>query len=296
MEKGVLTHVRRYLIALAFVCFMLANFCVHHAYAAAPVVKITTSSKYYQADGETKEVESLHGRTSSGKKIWTYKSKKCTATELSPLSYTIHDGRVQVIEGKTLKLVNLQTGEVVKKVTLEESMWRCLLITVCADNDIFIAPVRGRYVYKFSSKGKMIWKKKIPKDCYFPYEIEHNGSSVRISYEEGGSFKIKDKCEVSKKYVCIRSMTDTKIKYYNLKHVNGYLKKSGDLKSMSISKPVCLRIPDEEYYPDTPCMRISRTKMKKYIKECKDYNGSGFYCVVYIKNGKCIKIEDVYWS
>lgn len=157
---------------------------------AVPVSAKTTVSKVTctRVDKNGRQYFVMYGKTSTGKKVWKYTSKTYTSTELNALSYKTVGNKVYIIEGRMLPVLNKQTGKaLLKKNPFFAKNKSGMVMYVDSAGNLYTTGYYERVIYKISPKGKVLWKKTVRSDCYWPYKMKISGNKLVVYYEGEGT-------------------------------------------------------------------------------------------------------------
>jgi hypothetical protein len=203
MKKG---KTRRNLLLAGMICLLFALFIPGiHADAASKATKIKYETKYLS---NAKEYLIVKGLNKKGKTVWTYKTKKYDQTQLDQVGCTVHGSRVYVFEGTNVRCLNKSTGK---------KLWVCKKVspagyeyTFDSSNNLYLIGGMDDYVYKISSKGKIVWKTDISStDDYYPTKLKCKNKKLTITFAAGG-----DDFEGVYKHNVVLKMSNGKIQSY----------------------------------------------------------------------------------
>ncbi|HIQ98061.1 MAG TPA: PQQ-binding-like beta-propeller repeat protein [Candidatus Limivivens merdigallinarum] len=171
-------RVKKVLAVLLMVsCLLVSGITVS---ARAAVTKVTDVNNYKNG----KQSMVIYGKTRTGKNVWKYKSKSYTATELSAVSYKVWKNRVYIVEGKTLTILNKQTGKALlkRKRVFSQNMGSAVMY-IDKGGNLYTTGYYGDVIYKISPKGKVLWKRTVSSSCYWPTKIRISGNRLVVYYD-----------------------------------------------------------------------------------------------------------------
>ncbi len=162
--------------------------------AAQPKVTKVTQTRYDSNSPTYKQYSVLRGKTAAGKTVWTYKSGKMPATELTSVSYKVYKNYVYVLDASDRSFVKLhkQTGKVLlrKKNAFPVSYSHTMLID--SQENLYTMGAYRDTVYKISKKGTLLWKRKIRDAYYWPYKMKHTTGTITVYFSGDPSYKAVD--------------------------------------------------------------------------------------------------------
>ena len=125
----------------------------------------------------------LTGITADGTKVWKYKTKKVTFTELDDIAYKIVGNYVYLFEYGNFVKIKKDTGKVVVK--KKNKVFKVGGVTFNTDKkgNAYAQGYYSNVVFKVSPKGKVLWKKDISKTGYYwAYKIKIGKNAIKVVY------------------------------------------------------------------------------------------------------------------
>lgn len=170
--------IRQILLTLLLFVFsiLIISIPTQAAKPAATTVKSKTSYS------NSKEFMTVRGLGAKKKVVWKYVTKKYTATELPRTKCIVHKDKVYVFESSKIVVLRKKDGK---------QLWTSKKVSpaghLCKfdkNNNLYITGYYDNYVYKVSTKGKILWKANTSKaNNYWPYKINISGNQMTILYE-----------------------------------------------------------------------------------------------------------------
>ena len=149
------------------------------AQAAKRTATTVTSKTSYK---NFKEYMTVQGRDSKKKTVWKYVTKKYPATELRYTKCVVRKDVVYIFEKSKVTALRKKDGK---------RLWSRSKISVAGhilgfdkSNNLYVTGYYDKYIYKVSSKGKILWKANTDKTGnYWPYKVTVSGNNVTVWYE-----------------------------------------------------------------------------------------------------------------
>lgn len=158
--------------------------CTATVSAKPKASKVTVKMK---KKGDSRHYYKYTGKTSSGKKVWTYKTSvqpDAQLTDFKPKPI-VRNGLVYVKDGSRMVALKQKTGKVAWK-----TPYNVLgaVTDYCFDSkgNIYICGYLGPDLIKINKKGKVVWRiEKYSKSDRFmwPYQVSVKGKNIRVTYE-----------------------------------------------------------------------------------------------------------------
>ena len=150
------------------------------AQAAKRTATTVTSKTSYK---NFKEYMTVQGRDSKKKTVWRYVTKKYPATELRFTKCVVRKDMVYIFEKSKVTALRKKDGK---------RLWSRSKISVAGhilgfdkSNNLYVTGYYDKYIYKVSSKGKILWKADTDKTGnYWPYKVTVSGNNVTVWYEK----------------------------------------------------------------------------------------------------------------
>ena len=150
------------------------------AQAAKRTATTVTSKTSYK---NFKEYMTVQGRDSKKKTVWKYVTKKYPATELRYTKCVVRKDMVYIFEKSKVTALRKKDGK---------RLWSRSKISVAGhilgfdkSNNLYVTGYYDKYIYKVSSKGKILWKADTDKTGnYWPYKVTVSGNNVTVWYEK----------------------------------------------------------------------------------------------------------------
>ena len=251
---------------IVFVSLMLfAALCfINTEKAEAKTVKI--SIRHSMAG--KKQYSVITAKTSSGKVVWKYKTKKYAATELDATTMRVKGNRVYAFENGKMLVFNKKTG---KKLVNKKHVLKGYQVDFIVDSsgNCYAQPYYMDLVYKVSAKGKILWKRNMSKtklSC--PGKMKIKKDAVRFYYDSESPEPYED---VIRKYIDFDKKTGKILKY---KAETGVVRETDDMSMEEAEKKV------RKY--------VKAGDSKKYVIECDREDKKYYYFVVGYDNGYSI--------
>ena len=149
------------------------------AQAAKPAATTVKSKTSY---ANSKESMTVKGLDAKKKVVWKYVTKKYTATELPRTKCIVRKDKVYVFESSKIVVLRKKDGKqlwTAKKVSPAGHLYK-----FDKNDNLYVTGYYDNYVYKVSTKGKILWKTNTTKaNNYWPYKISISGNQMTILYE-----------------------------------------------------------------------------------------------------------------
>ena len=154
------------------------------AAAAATVTKVTMKAK---STGKGRARFWVQGKTSSGKVVWTYKTRALVQTELDSANCKATKKYVYIVDNNLFIRLNKNTGKVLakKKFAGKYGLYGATL-KVDKKGNLYTIGYYNSTLYKINKNGKVLWKHSFPNDIYWAYKIELKNDKVYVTFDEGG--------------------------------------------------------------------------------------------------------------
>lgn len=141
-----------------------------------------TSVKFKRSFISGKESMLVQGLDAQKKVVWTYRTKKYRAAQLTPTKGILRGNKVYVLEGT--KIIVLRKKDEKKIWSLSGISPASHIVGFDKNDNIFITGYLDDYVYRISSKGKLLWKTNVSTTKnYWPIKISCSGNKITVTYE-----------------------------------------------------------------------------------------------------------------
>ena len=168
-------------ILLTLLLFVFSILIISIPTQAAKPAATTVKSKTSYAN--SKESMTVRGLDAKKKAVWKYVTKKYTATELPRTKCIVRKDKVYVFESSKIVVLRKKDGKQVmdckKNQVLQDTF-----ANLTKNDNLYVTGYYDNYVYKVSTKGKILWKTNASKaNNYWPYKISISGNQMTILYE-----------------------------------------------------------------------------------------------------------------
>ena len=149
------------------------------AQAAGPEA---TTVKFKTSYTNSKERMIVRGLDANKQAVWKYVTKKYTATELPKTKCIIRKDTVYIFDNSKIVVLRKKDGK--KLWTVKKVSPAGHLCKFDKNDNLYVTGYYDNYVYKISTKGKILWKTNASKaNNYWPYKISIYGNQITILYE-----------------------------------------------------------------------------------------------------------------
>ena len=149
------------------------------AQAAGPEA---TTVKFKTSYTNSKERMIVRGLDANKQAVWKYVTKKYTATELPKTKCIIRKDKVYIFDNSKIVVLRKKDGK--KLWTVKKVSPAGHLCKFDKNDNLYVTGYYDNYVYKISTKGKILWKTNTSKaNNYWPYKINISGNQMTILYE-----------------------------------------------------------------------------------------------------------------
>lgn len=183
-------------VLLTVLLVLTCSFACSSMVTAAPKAKKASkvSVKLVYADSQHFNYYYKYtGRTSSGKKVWTYKTSVQPCAQLTNFKPKpiVKNNLVYVLDGDRIVALKKTTGKV---------MWKTPAGTIatitdhCFDSkgNFYACGYLGPDLVKINKKGKVLFKvESVTPKLWWPYDLKIKGKNIQITYEAPKTKKIQ---------------------------------------------------------------------------------------------------------
>ena len=167
-------------ILLTLLLFVFSILIISIPTQAAKPAATTVKSKTSYAN--SKESMTVRGLDAKKKVVWKYVTKKYTATELPRTKCIVRKDKVYVFESSKIVVLRKKDGK---------QLWTAKKVSAAGhlckfdkNDNLYVTGYYDNYVYKVSTKGKILWKTNASKaNNYWQYKISISGNQMTILYE-----------------------------------------------------------------------------------------------------------------
>lgn len=172
---------KKMLVCLLIGVMCMVEFAPSVEAATKKAVKVERLVKYNAKTGKITHI--LTGKTSSGKKVWTYKCRPSYSCELDSMSYKVKGNYVYVIDDIYFVRIRLSDGKIMNKKNHGQGndLWDAALL-VDKNGNLYAIGEYSSTVHKFTKTGKILWSTKVPSDYYWPVSMKLTGNKLRIKF------------------------------------------------------------------------------------------------------------------
>ncbi len=144
------------------ICFWISVCVIFAGLQLIPVSTVSAADKVTKVAGTEaysggKEYGVITGKTSSGKTVWTYKTKKYTPVQLPCYSYAVKGNRVYVLDYGKLVILNKQTGKAKNRSKRYGHLRGMAMTVIDKKGNIYLQSMYDSHIYSFSKKAKLRW-------------------------------------------------------------------------------------------------------------------------------------------
>lgn len=123
--------------------------------SAAEAVKVKAKHKYTNG----KEYLILTGYSKKNKKVWTHKSDKHPATQVTQVTYKKRKNRVYLFDGNKLKIYRLSSGKKLKQVKIKIRGGHSFDFD--SKDNLYLTGYFYNTIYKLDKNGRVKWHRNI---------------------------------------------------------------------------------------------------------------------------------------
>lgn len=147
--------------------------------SAAKAVKIKTNYKYTK-NGTYYLL--ISGYTKKNKKVWTRKSDKHIAAQVSQIAYKKRKNQVYLFDGKKLKIYRLSSGKKLKQIKLKIAAGHSFAFD--SKDNLYLTGYFYNTVYKLDKKGRTKWRTNIKRLGFSnAYGTKYKKGVLTVYYE-----------------------------------------------------------------------------------------------------------------